>query len=199
MSSSDHRDPLGYLPPGGERQCVAPGKGKERGGLQRVTSPGQPSRRLILLAPLALAACGFAPAYGPGGGATKLTGAVRVQDPTDKNGFDLVERLEERLGRPEAARYDLSYTITTESVGVGITADNKITRYNLKGVIDYTLTEQATGARVTGGRVQSFTAYSATGSTVAQLAAEEDAALRLMRILADQIVARLIGAADSLP
>lgn len=157
------------------------------------------TRRGLLLAPLLLAACGFTPAYGPGGGATRLTGAVRVQDPTDKNGFDLVERLEERLGRPEAARYDLAYTITTESVGVGITSDNTTTRYNLKGVINYSLTQQATGARVTGGRVQSFTAYSATGSTVAQLAAEEDAAYRLMRILADQIVARLIGAADSLP
>jgi LPS-assembly lipoprotein len=157
------------------------------------------TRRALLLGPLLVASCGFTPAYGPGGGGTKLTGAVRVQDPIDKNGFDLVERLEERLGRPEAARYDLSYTITTETVGVGITADNKITRYNLKGVIDYTLTEQATGARVSGGRVQSFTAYSATGSTVAGLAAEEDAAFRLMRILADQIVARLIGAADSLP
>ncbi len=157
------------------------------------------TRRGLLIAPLLLAACGFAPAYGPGGGATRLTGAVRVQDPVDKNGFDLVERLEERLGRPEATRYDLAYTITTESVGVGITSDNKTTRYNLKGVIDYSLTEQATGARVTGGRVQSFTAYSATGSTVAGLAAEEDAAYRLMRILADQIVARLIGAADSLP
>jgi LPS-assembly lipoprotein len=157
------------------------------------------SRRFALLAPLALAACGFTPAYGPGGGATKLTGAVRVQDPVDKNGFDLVERLEERLGRPETPRYDLSYTITTEAVGVGFTADNKITRYNLKGVVAYTLTERATGTRITGGRVQSFTAYSATGSTVAGLAAEEDAAYRLMRILADQITARLIGAADALP
>lgn len=157
------------------------------------------SRRTLLLAPLALAACGFTPAYGPGGGATRLTGAVRVQDPTDRNGFDLVERLEERLGRPEAVRYELAYTISTETVGVGFTADNKITRYNLKAVVDYTLTDQASGARITGGRVQSFTAYSATGSTVAQLAAEEDAGLRLMRILADQITARLIGVADSLP
>jgi LPS-assembly lipoprotein len=157
------------------------------------------SRRSLLLAPLALAACGFTPAYGPGGSAGKLTEAVWVQDPTDKNAFDLVERLEERLGRPENIRYDLAYTITTETVGVGITTDNKITRYNLKGVVDYALTDRATGDRVTGGRVQSFTAYSATGSTVAGLAAEEDAALRLMRILADQIVARLIAASASLP
>jgi LPS-assembly lipoprotein len=150
-------------------------------------------RRLILLSPLALVACGFAPANGPGGAAARLQGAVFVQDPTTKNGFDLVERLEERLGRPEAVRYDLAYTITTEAVGVGITTGNEITRFNLKGVVDYTLTDRASGARVAGGRVQNFTAYSATGSTVAGLAAEEDAAFRLMRILADQIVARLIA------
>ena len=157
------------------------------------------SRRFVLLAPLALAACGFTPALAPNGPATALLETVYVQDPTDKNGFDLVERLEERLGRPENPRYDLAYTIVTETVGVGITTDNKTTRYNLKGVIDYTMTDRASGARVTGGRVQSFTAYAATGSTVAVLAAEEDAALRLMRILADQIVARLIAASATLP
>ncbi|MFP5478828.1 MAG: LPS assembly lipoprotein LptE [Alphaproteobacteria bacterium] len=157
------------------------------------------SRRLLLLAPLALAACGFTPAYAPGGGADKLLGTIWVQDPSDKNEFDLVERLEERLGRPEDIRYDLGYTITTQAVGVGITTDNQITRYNLKGVVDWTLTERATGARVAGGRVQNFTAYSATGSTVAGLAAEEDAAHRLMRILADQIVARLIAESARLP
>jgi LPS-assembly lipoprotein len=47
--------------------------------------------------------------------------------------------------------------------------------------------------------VKSFTAYSATGSTVAGLAAEEDAATRLMRILADQIVARLVAVTAAQP
>jgi LPS-assembly lipoprotein len=157
------------------------------------------ARRTLLFAPLALAACGFSPALAPNGPATALMGTVYVQDPSDKNGFDLVERLEERLGRPESPRYDLAYTITTEAVGVGFTTDNQITRYNLKGVVDYSLTDRASGARVTGGRVQSFTAYSATGSTVATLTAEEDAGLRLMRILADQITAQLIAASAKLP
>lgn len=149
--------------------------------------------------PLVLAACGFTPAYAPDGPATALLGAVRVQDPTDRNGFDLVQRLEERLGRPEADRYDLAFTITTEVVGVGITTENEISRFNLKGEVSYTLTDRATGTRVAGGRVQNFTAYSATGSTVAVLAAEEDAATRLMRIMADQIVARLIAATAATP
>lgn len=157
-------------------------------------------RTFLSLVPLAgLAACGFTPAYAPGGAATRLMGAVWVDSPSDKNGFDFVERMEERLGRPEARRYDLTYKIFTESIGVGITPDNRITRYNLKGRIDYTLTDVGTGARVAGGQVQSFTSYAATGSTVAGLAAEENAAHRLMRILADQVVVRLIADAAKLP
>jgi LPS-assembly lipoprotein len=157
------------------------------------------NRRAFLLVPLALTACGFTPAYAPDGSATKLLGTVRAQDPTNKNAFDLVERLEERLGRPENHRYDLGYSISTQSIGVGLTTANEVTRFNLTGVIDYTLSDHATGQRLAGGRVKSFTAYSATGSTVAGLAAEEDAAYRLMRILADQIVAQLIATSDKLP
>jgi LPS-assembly lipoprotein len=155
------------------------------------------NRRSLLLLPLALAACGFAPAYGPGGGAEGLQGRVRVADPGDKNAFDLVQRLEERLGRPGAAEYDLTYSISTESIGVGITPENAITRFHLTGKVDYSLIARASGQRVTGGRVENFTAYSATASTVAGLASEEDAGLRLMRILADQIVTRLLATAGS--
>lgn len=148
---------------------------------------------LFLMAAMPLAACGFAPAYGPGGAASGLQGRIRVDDPSDKNGFDLVERLEERLGRPEAPVYVLSFAISTKAIGVGITPENAITRYNLTGSIDWGLTDTATGTRLTGGKVNSFTSYSATGSTVAGLAAEQDAAMRLMRLLADQIVTRLIA------
>jgi len=152
---------------------------------------------LALLAAAPLAACGFAPAYGPQGGAGRLQGRVRMSDPTDKASFDLVERLEARLGRPDTEIYDLTYSIVTEQIGVGITADGATTRYNLTGRVDWTLTERATATRRAGGSVNSFTSYSAVGSTVAGLAAEEDAAQRLMHILADQIVTRLIAASGS--
>jgi LPS-assembly lipoprotein len=151
-------------------------------------------RRSLLILPLALAACGFQPAYGPGGPARDLTGRISAATPADKNGFDLVERLEERLGRPQAPRYDLAYAIRTVPVGVGITPDNAITRYNLTGEIDWTLTDRESGARVAGGTVSGFTSWSATGSTVAGLSAEEDAAYRLMRQLGDQIVAHILAA-----
>ncbi|MCU0901358.1 MAG: LPS assembly lipoprotein LptE [Cypionkella sp.] len=155
------------------------------------------NRRTVLFVPLALAACGFAPAYGPGGAAAGLQGRIRVADPTDKLGFDLVERLEERLGRPEAPMFDLAYTINTRIETLAITPADAITRYHLQGTIDWTLTDRSTGQRATGGTVQGFTAYSATGSTVAGLAAEQDAAFRLMRMLADQIVTKLIATAGT--
>lgn len=155
----------------------------------------RPGRRLVLMATLALAACGFTPAYGPDGGAAGLQGTIRVADPVDKNGFDLVERLEEQLGRPTAARFDLAYQISADPSGVGLTVDGEITRYNLVGAVDYTLTDPATKAVLTSGHVESFTSWSATGSTVAGLEAEDDAQERLMRILADQIVARLLASA----
>ena len=47
---------------------------------------------------------------------------------------------------------------------------------------------------MTSGTVNNFTAYSATGSTVATLAAERDALERLMVILGDQITTRLFAA-----
>lgn len=151
------------------------------------------NRRSVLLVCLPLAACGFAPAYGPGSAMAGLQNRVRVADPADKNGFDLVERLEENLGRPDAPLYDLTYTITTTADAVGITPEGTITRYTLTGQIVWALIRREDATRITGGSVDSFTAYSATGSTVAGLAAEEDAGLRLMRILADQIVTQLTG------
>ncbi|MGL6211250.1 MAG: LPS assembly lipoprotein LptE [Paracoccaceae bacterium] len=149
-----------------------------------------PDRRSVLGLFL-LAGCGFTPAYGPSGPAATLQDTIRADDPSDKYSFDLVQRLEERLGRPQAERFALSYSISIGAVGVGITQDNVITRYNLTGTIDWTVTEIATQTRVTGGRVNSFTSWSATGSTVAGLTAQEDAGLRLMRLLADQIVTQL--------
>ncbi len=157
-------------------------------------------RRFVILAPLALAACGFAPLYGPGSAAAALQGAVRAAEPSDRAGFDLVARIEERLGRPGIARFDLAYEITLEPVGVGVTTDGVTTRYTLTGSVAYSLTDRANGAALHGGSVSGFTAYSATGSTVAVLEAEDDARARLMVILADQIVARLLAsAADWLP
>lgn len=155
------------------------------------------NRRTLLALPLALpgllAACGFAPAYGPNGPARGLQGRIRAADPSDKNGFDFVTAIEARFGRTKDPHYGLAYTITTEEVGVGYATDTTITRYNLKGEVDWTLTDLATDTRVVGGTEANFTSWSATSATVAALSAKEDAAARLMVVLADQIAAQILA------
>ncbi|MFN4157677.1 MAG: LPS assembly lipoprotein LptE [Gemmobacter sp.] len=155
-------------------------------------------RRRVLLGLAALAGCGFTAAYGPGGGAAALAGRIATAEPTDKRSFDLVSRLEERLGRPRAPLFRLDYTIRTNPLGVGISPEGAVTRYTLTGSADWRLVEADTGVERLSGRAESFTSYSTTGSTVAGQAAADDAGLRLMRILADQIVTRLIAEAPRL-
>ena len=155
--------------------------------------------RRSLLAFLALSGCGFTPALGTGGAAAGLMGTVRAADPRTQDDYDFVARIEERLGRSDGARYDLAYSVTTTTQGVGITGEGAITRYNLSGALDWTLTRKADGLRLAGGTIENFTGYSATGSTVAGLTAKKDAARRLMRILADEVVAALMAAANGFP
>ena len=148
---------------------------------------------------LALTGCGFAPALGTGGPAQRLMGSVRAADPGDQLDFDFVRRIEERFGRPGLPVYDLTYAISTAPDGVAITGEGAITRYNLTGSVVWKLTRAGDGLRMAGGTEDSFTSYSATGSTVAGLTAKQDAARRLMVILADSVVARLMVASASFP
>ena len=148
-------------------------------------------RRTLLALPLALAACGFAPVYGPGGAGSALRGRVLVQEPTTQAGYLLTRQLENRLGRAPDPRFALDMTLLTDEEGLAVNSAGDITRFNVLGEAGYALRDLGTGAVVTSGTVQNFTAYSATGSTVATLAAQGDAIERLMTILADQIVARL--------
>ena len=152
------------------------------------------NRRSILLAPLALAACGFTPVYGPKGNGSALQNRVLVETENNRNNYLLVRELEERLGRADTPAYGLALTITTEEQGLAIDRAGNTRRFNLLGKADYVLTNLTTGQVVTSGTAENFTGYSATGTTVATLAAETDAQERLMNILADQITTRLFAA-----
>jgi LPS-assembly lipoprotein len=151
-------------------------------------------RRAFILGALALAGCGFTPAYAPGGAGAALRGQVRADDPTDSLGFAFVGALEERLGRPQSARYALSYNIVTSERGAARIVGVGETRIALLGSIDYSLTESATGEIIASGSLRNVTNYSTTANQLATQRASEDAQERLMRILADQVATRLLAA-----
>ncbi|ARE84584.1 lipopolysaccharide-assembly [Roseovarius mucosus] len=153
------------------------------------------SRRFFLMSGLALlAGCGFAPAYGPGGAGTALMGRVVVEAPDTRASYLLTQEIETRLGRRANPRYALIPVVTLNTQAMAINRNNVASRFNLLGTVAYSLRDLETGLIVTSSEVTSFTGYSATGTTVAVQAAERDAEARLMAILADQVLTRLLAA-----
>lgn len=152
--------------------------------------------RTLLLVTV-ISACGFTPVYRAGGPAAKLQGDVLVDAPQTRSAFILVEHLEERLGRGTAARYGLSVDMSFEEEGLAISGSNNVTRFNLLGEARFDLRQLETDETVLSDTVSSFASYSASAQPVATLAAERDAKDRLIRTLADQIVAQLILRVDA--
>ena len=145
---------------------------------------------MVLLGLLAVAGCGFAPVHSAN---NSLRGRIGFETPNSVSGFRLRSQLEQRLGRSENPNYTVQVTVNTSQQTAAITSTRESVRFNLRGTADWTLTDAATGDRIDRGSVQSFTCYSATGSTVATQAASDDARERLMVILADMIATRLLA------
>ena len=158
-----------------------------------MSSPSRTRRALLLAGLLALAGCELTPVYGTGGAATRLFGQVRPADPQTADDFAFNRRISERLG-PEGTDYALDYTLRIAVVPQAITPDAVIRRYSLNGTAEFTL-KDGSGQPVIRGQVSNFTSYSTTGTTIATLAAETDARERLARMLADQVVTRLLAVA----
>lgn len=142
---------------------------------------------------LGAAACGFTPAYAPGGGAAKLMNVTRIPDPNTLDSYILVETLEGQIGRLQGTPvYDLDLKLDVSQEGMAVTADNTTSRYNVMGTLAYTLTDYATGDVIGRGSVSSFTGYSSSGSTVATQSAAASAHARLMQILVDLLLPKLM-------
>ncbi|NOR62904.1 MAG: hypothetical protein GQ535_10480 [Rhodobacteraceae bacterium] len=156
------------------------------------------SRRTILLAPLALAACGFRPIYGRGSAAEALHGKIALGPVDDRLSFEFYEQLENRLGRAETPVFQLEITLNVESQGLAITQDNAITRYNLTGIASFSLIDIARGEVVLQDKLRAFTAYSATANAYATFISERDAKRRLAVSLADQIAIRIVSSAENI-
>ncbi|WP_421747338.1 hypothetical protein [Cognatishimia sp.] len=160
------------------------------------------NRRSVLLMSASLpfvAACGFEPVYGPNSAATRLRNAILVDEPKTEDQFELVRQLEHRLGAADNARFGLSVALDIREEGVALTSDNRTTRKEVIGAGTYALRDLSTKEVLLSGKVDSFTGYSTTGTTVSELASRRDARRRLMIILADRIATEIIASSDILP
>jgi LPS-assembly lipoprotein len=153
---------------------------------------------LMLLAGLPLAACGYTPAYGPGGSAGLLADRIEMDAPTSRDAFSFVARMEDRLGRGSEPAYRLSYQIATQRVDLAVDTSGAILRYNLIGSVQWQLKDAATGKVLLQGAERNFAGSAATEATIPAQASEDDARQRLMVILADQVATRLIAQSPTL-
>ncbi|MDO6522847.1 LPS assembly lipoprotein LptE [Shimia thalassica] len=150
-------------------------------------------------ASLALAGCGFTPSYGTNGTASAFLGQTVVDEPTDNVSYLVVRELEDRLGCTPQGIYGLSVSLQTEQRSIAKSISGITSRYDLLATATYALRDLETKEVLTSGKVENFTGYSTTGTTVDTLAAETDAYERLSVILTDQIMAQLLAYAAANP
>ena len=157
------------------------------------------NRRTLLtfIAALPVAGCGFTPVYGTDGATRTLRGRIAYRAPDTPEGFRLRTRLEDRLGRVERGDYLLTVEMDIDEVAVVISSAEDINRFNLPGKATWTLTEPGNDTPLASGVAQTFTAYSAFGTTVATQEAQDDARNRLAIALADLIVTDIIIASET--
>ncbi|GAA6181716.1 LPS assembly lipoprotein LptE [Shimia sp. NS0008-38b] len=147
-----------------------------------------------------MSGCGFAPVYGTDGAASGLLNNVLVDAPDAHESYLLVRELEYRLGQPGGgAQYGLSLAMELDEQAVGKTVAQVTNRFDVLGAVTYALRDLGTTEVRSTGRVSTFVSYSASGSTVSELASKQDAYERLMVILADRIVAELQAAEVAKP
>jgi len=138
---------------------------------------------LALVGFLTLTACGLTPIYS--GGANEQV--FNIQAPTDRMQFELVKALETQIVHSDTAASRLSYQLSTQNVSTVVSSAQELNRFRVKGRLNYQILN-ADGDVQSKGMVSAFTAYSATGSTLATDRSQRDAQDRLMVILADKLI-----------
>lgn len=160
-----------------------------------MSSPDGRRRGLVAAALLLpLAACGFTPAYAPGGAGAALRGRVAPRAPVTADELAFAEAIRRRFGPEAEAAHTLDYALVLATVTQATAADDTAIRTALSGSADYRLTEAGTGRVLAKGRASATTSWRDEGSPVATLAGEAAARERLAQMLADQVALRLIAA-----
>jgi LPS-assembly lipoprotein len=148
----------------------------------------------ILSLSLLLASCGLQPLYSGGSTGVVATtlGSVSVEPIEGKSGWLVRNALNDRLGgKNEGARYRLVVALDDQIEGLGVRADDTVTRERRTLRARYQLVDNASGATLVDATAGSDAGIDVVSSEYATIAGENSALENLSQRIADQIVTRL--------
>jgi LPS-assembly lipoprotein len=161
---------------------------------------------LLSLWLLTLSACGFQPVYQTGAQSTAAAGfalpALQIEKIPGRDGQILQTALEDGLNpqgmTPAEAHYTLSASLNTQKTPVVIELDGRISRFNLRHDVRFSVKDLRTGAVVHRGRAKRVSSYNVALSDFSTFMAERDARKRGLEVLAEQIIMQLAAATQSI-
>ena len=151
---------------------------------------------LALLSLPWLTACGFTPMHAtPGGQAAFSDVALVVADGEDEQdraaGFRFAQHMRARIGDVRAPRYQLSVTPEVSRLGLGLTAQDRATRFDRRFVASWVLTDAKTGTIIDRGRSVDTTTFTGDRDPY-RLASNDDQSMRrITREVADDVLAEV--------
>ena len=149
----------------------------------------------LLLATLALAACGLQPMYAGGGSGAVAQGLAAIDVPAipGRAGWLVRNELNDRLGvgGAAAARYRLDVRLDDQLEALGVLADDTVSRERRTLRARYQLVDLASGEIVLDASAASDAGIDVVSSEYATIAAEQRALENLSKDLADRIVTRV--------
>lgn len=149
-------------------------------------------KRLALLLPLTLAACGLQPMYAGGASGAVAQGLAAVDVPAieGKAGWLVRNALVDRLNKADgtSAQYRLDVRLDDRLEGLGLLSDDTIGRERRTLRARYQLVDLASGRIVLDATAGSDAGIDVVSSEYATIAAEQTALENLSKDVADRIV-----------
>ena len=144
---------------------------------------------------MGLTACGLQPMYAGGrsGAAAQALAGIEVQPIPGKGGWLMRNALNDRLSAmgEGAPRYQLKVQLDDQIEGLGVRADDTVTRERRTLRARYQLIDTQDGATLLDETSGWDAGIDVTSSEYATVAAEETALERLTEIVADRVLARV--------
>ncbi len=144
---------------------------------------------------MGLTACGLQPMYAGGrsGAAAQALAGIEVQPIPGKGGWLMRNALNDRLAAmgEGAPRYQLKVQLDDQIEGLGVRADDTVTRERRTLRARYQLIDTQDGATLLDETSGWDAGIDVTSSEYATVAAEETALERLTEIVADRVLARV--------